>query len=107
MVWARTPRAPLPLRTPQQQHCRYEVFKILIIINSDYSSADFVVGPYSILIQILFVISMVFVPIVLLNLLIALISDSFERIQDRAQMELTFLRAKIVVELELFLSPEE
>ena len=42
----------------------YEVFKILIIINRDYSSADFLVGPCSILIQILLVISMIFVLLV-------------------------------------------
>jgi peptidoglycan hydrolase CwlO-like protein len=41
---------------------------------------------------------MIFVPIILLNLLIALMSDSFENIQDRAFVELNMLRAKIIEE---------
>ena len=39
---------------------------------------------------------MVFVPIVLLNLLIALMSDSYEYIQDKAYVELHRLRAQII-----------
>ena len=50
---------------------------------------------------------MVLVPIVLLNLLIALMSDSYQRIQDRSIIELRFLRARILLEIELYLSPKE
>ncbi|EGD76101.1 serine/Threonine protein kinase [Salpingoeca rosetta] len=64
-------------------------------------------GTYAVLLRILFVISMVLVPVVLLNLLIALMSDSYERIQDRADIEFQLLRARYLRERELFLSPAE
>jgi len=80
----------------------YTMFNMLLLV--DYDTDGFVVGPYSILIQFIFVASMVVVPIVLLNLLIALMSDSYERIQDRAEIELQLLRATIILEQENFFS---
>jgi hypothetical protein len=76
-------------------------------ILSSFNTKDFAVGPFAIFLQMLFVITAVFVPVVLLNLLIALMNDSYEMVQDRSLMELNRLKAKIISEQELFLSPSD
>ena len=55
------------------------MFKMLLL--GDFDTDLFLLGDYGPLLQVLFVISMMLTLIILLNLLIALMSDSYERIQ--------------------------
>ena len=48
-----------------------------------------------------------FINIVMLNLLIAIMGDIFDRIQENARAEFTFARAQIILEFEEVLSKEE
>jgi hypothetical protein len=52
----------------------------------------------------LFVVFMFFINIVMLNLLIAIMGDIFDRIQENAKAEFMFARAEIVLEFEAMLS---
>ena len=79
-------------------------FNMLLLADFDLATFD---GEYTVLLRILFVLSMIMTPIVLLNLLIALMSDSYERIQDQADLEFQYLRARILAEQEAWLSPEQ
>jgi hypothetical protein len=47
-----------------------------------------------------FSISIFFVSVVLLNLLIAILSDSYERVQDSASLEMAYVRASYVLDQE-------
>ena len=47
---------------------------------------------------------MFFINIVMLNLLIAIMGDIFDRIQENAKAEFMFARAEIVLEFEAMLS---
>ena len=82
----------------------FTMFNLLVLSDFD---ADVFVGPYVVLVRILFVLSMVVVPVVLLNLLIALMSDSYERIQDQADLEFQALQAGIIIKIEEFLSEKD
>ena len=53
---------------------------------------------------LLFVVFMFFINIVMLNLLIAIMGDIFDRIQENARAEFMFARAGIIVEFENMLS---
>lgn len=66
-----------PFRSPG--HTLFFMFNMLLL--GDFDMASFVFGEYEVLVQVLFVLSMMFTLIILLNLLIALMSDSYERIQ--------------------------
>ena len=52
--------------------------------------------------KFIFVLLTFFVLIVLLNLLIALMSDSFERIKEREEQEYCYQTAKMIVNIEVF-----
>eukprot|EP00049_Salpingoeca_infusionum_P015675 m.306947 g.306947 ORF g.306947 m.306947 type:complete len:1444 (-) comp15929_c0_seq1:219-4550(-) len=80
------------------------MFDMLVLSNGDL---DAFTGPYKPLARLLFVLSMVVVPVVLLNLLIALMSDSYERIQDRADIEFQHLRARMVYKEERFMTNQQ
>ena len=73
----------------------------LMVLNS--FELDVFTGPYVVLVRLVFVVSMIVVPVVLLNLLIALMSDSYERIQDQSDLELQLLQAKTILKIEEFL----
>eukprot|EP00050_Salpingoeca_kvevrii_P022764 m.131736 g.131736 ORF g.131736 m.131736 type:complete len:284 (-) comp9818_c0_seq6:189-1040(-) len=92
-----------PFRGPG--HALFYMFNMLLL--GAFDTSTFVFGDYEELAQVLFVGGMVFTLIILLNLLIALMSDSYERIQDRAEIEFLMLRSRILVEQERFCSPEE
>ena len=62
---------------------------------------------YKAALQMVFALTMLFVVIVMLNLLIAIMGSAHDRIAERTQMELNFLRAEIVLEVELFMSAAE
>jgi hypothetical protein len=80
----------------------FTMFNMLLLGNFDTS--DYALGPYSILLKLLFVGSMLLVAIVLLNLLIAIMGNSYSRIKERQATELTALRTAILMELELDMS---
>ena len=79
-------------------------FNMLLLADFDLGTFD---GEYTVLLRIMFVLSMIMTPIVLLNLLIALMSDSYERIQDRADTEFQLLRARLIREQEAFMSASD
>ena len=60
-------------------HTLFFMFKMLLL--GDFDTDLFLLGEYVSLLQVLFVFSMMLTLIILLNLLIALMSDSYERIQ--------------------------
>eukprot|EP00049_Salpingoeca_infusionum_P012038 m.213571 g.213571 ORF g.213571 m.213571 type:complete len:2376 (-) comp15086_c0_seq1:317-7444(-) len=55
----------------------------------------------------IFILSAILIPIVLLNLLIALMSDSYEHIQDNSVKESALLRARIIMEQESFFKQKD
>jgi hypothetical protein len=83
----------------------FTMFNMLIL--SAFERESIVRGPYQVLLHLIFVITMILVPIVLLNLLIALMSDSYEHIQDRSVQELLYLKATIILEQEQFMKEKE
>jgi hypothetical protein len=87
-----------PMSTEQQLNSFLFNFFNILILNNGYEPDELVYSGYAGIKMVLYIISMIFVPIILLNLLIALMSDSFENIQDRAFVELNMLRAKIIEE---------
>jgi hypothetical protein len=87
-----------PVSTEQQLNSFLFNFFNILILNNGYEPDELVYSGYAGIKMVLYIISMIFVPIILLNLLIALMSDSFENIQDRAFVELNMLRAKIIEE---------
>eukprot|EP00049_Salpingoeca_infusionum_P007482 m.121976 g.121976 ORF g.121976 m.121976 type:complete len:2507 (+) comp13714_c0_seq1:761-8281(+) len=74
----------------------------MVILNNSYELDDTLMGSHVWLKYIIFIVSMVVIPIVMLNLLIALMNDSFERIQDKSTVELSMLRARIIREVLTF-----
>ena len=64
--------------------------------------ADFVEGPYKIYIRILYVWSSLFTTILLLNLMIASMNNSYSAIKESEIPQLYMLRADIILELEQF-----
>ena len=83
----------------------FTVFKMLILNNFD--DTNFLPSPYKITLQIVFSISMVFVPIILLNLLIALMGDSHGRILENTKSEIFLFKAQIILKEEIFMTSEE
>ncbi len=83
----------------------FDLFNTLLF--SSYDPRDIGVGRNQLLEKFVFGISMLVVPIVLLNLLIAVMGASYERINARAQMELLFLRAKAIRQQEISFRLEE
>lgn len=68
---------------------------------------DALAGEYTVLVRLVFVVTTLFVTIILLNLLIAIMGDSYARIQENSEVEFLRLRATVLREYELFMSPEE
>jgi hypothetical protein len=103
------------------------MFKMLLL--GDFDTDLFLLGEYVVLLQVLFASSMTLTLIILLNLLIALMSDSYERIQvtyrisvpclhlplvfacaavqDQAEIEFLMLRARMVVSMEKLMGEKE
>ena len=77
----------------------YTTYKMLLLVAFD--DEGFAIGGSSSLIRVLFVVTSALGPVVLLNLLIARMSDAYERIQDEAEMERRRLQAQISLKCEL------
>eukprot|EP00516_Mucochytrium_quahogii_P005543 CAMPEP_0203754062 /NCGR_PEP_ID=MMETSP0098-20131031/7719_1 /ASSEMBLY_ACC=CAM_ASM_000208 /TAXON_ID=96639 /ORGANISM=" , Strain NY0313808BC1" /LENGTH=1227 /DNA_ID=CAMNT_0050644915 /DNA_START=80 /DNA_END=3760 /DNA_ORIENTATION=+ len=80
----------------------FTMFNMLLL--GDFDTGEFSDNSLKWLLRLLFVLSMIFIPIVLLNTLIALMSDSYERIKDEASSQYEMLRAKILVDQELLIT---
>merc|ERR1712054_657693 len=78
----------------------YTTYKMLLL--ADFDDGEFAIGDSQILIKLLFVFSSLLGTIVILNLLIARMSDSYERIQEEAEMERLRLQARIIQKYEIF-----
>lgn len=63
-------------------------------------------GGIDVALVFLFMLSMLLIPIVLLNLLIALMSDSYERIQDIYMQQYELLKAELIIIEEMFFTEE-
>lgn len=57
--------------------------------------------------ELLFVITVMFVTVILLNTLIAIMTNSYIKVSTNASMELTMLRAEIILEQEMFMTDEQ
>ena len=90
-----------PMKNPGE--ALFATFNMLIL--STYDIDLIAPGPFYWVLQVVFAFSMLFVPIILLNLLIAVMSSSYKRINARSEMEVIQLRAYIILELECFLRP--
>jgi len=79
----------------------FSAFNLLVLV--DFESDEFVSGDveYLVSLRIMFVFSMVLVPLVLLNLLIAIMGNTYTKIDERAECEFLFLRARLIVESEI------
>lgn len=77
----------------------FVVYQMLLL--GEYDPSDFDEAANSITAKIAFVILSMAVLIILLNLLIALLSDSFEEIKERESMEFTMQRANLICHLEV------
>eukprot|EP00045_Choanoeca_perplexa_P017145 m.243226 g.243226 ORF g.243226 m.243226 type:complete len:1747 (-) comp17460_c0_seq1:28-5268(-) len=73
----------------------------------DFDSANFTQGPFRGVLSVMFALTIMGISIVLLNLLIAILSDSYERVQDKADVEFQKLRAAYLVELEASMLPAD
>ena len=73
-------------------------YKILML--NTFEDNEFIAGPYTVQIALLFVVVTLIGPVVLLNLMIARMSDSYERIQDESEREGRRLKAKIILGFE-------
>jgi len=76
----------------------FSVFNMLLL--GSFTTDDFAQGRFTMLLRVFFTLSALIVPIILLNLLIAIMSDSYERVQDKAVNEFYLLRARIICNRE-------
>eukprot|EP00808_Paulinella_micropora_P021872 g71720.t1 len=83
------------------------LFSFTMLILADFDLSVMSSSSFFPLLALLFVVSMIFITIILLNLLIALMSDSFERIQDRAMMEFELQRGRLVNDHDAFMSKQD
>jgi hypothetical protein len=65
-----------------------------------FSIIDFQQAPFAVLAVVLFIVFMMVVSIVMLNALIAIMSDTFERVQQHKTAAAVLERAKVIIELE-------
>ena len=77
----------------------YTTYKMLLL--AEFDETGFAIGEFKTLIKLMFFASSLLGTIVVLNLLIARMSDSYERIQDEAEMERRRLQARIVQKYEI------
>jgi hypothetical protein len=75
-----------------------------MLIMGSFSGSDFDFGSYSAVLKVIYALVRVLVSVVLLNLLIALMNNSFSAISERSGLEISMLRASIIVEQELLMS---
>eukprot|EP01147_Barroeca_monosierra_P000971 gene971-4215_t len=68
---------------------------------------DELTGDYIVLLRIIFIISTVFIGVILLNLLIAIMMDAYARVSKNHEVEFIALRAKVIVEMDCFTSRAE
>ena len=80
------------------------LFANFLLLLGDFDAEEFSASSSYGLTLALFVVFMFFINIVMLNLLIAIMGDIFDRIQENAKAEFIFARAQIIIELELTLS---
>ena len=80
------------------------LFSGFLLLLGDFNAEEFNASLSYNLTMALFVVFMFFINIVMLNLLIAIMGDIFDRIQENAKAEFMFARAGIVLEFEAMLS---
>lgn len=78
----------------------YTTYKMILL--GDFDDSAFAVGRFSTTISVIFVVSSLLGIIVILNLIIARMSDAYERIQEEAEMEHRRLQAQIIAKHEFF-----
>ncbi|GMI11132.1 hypothetical protein TrVE_jg9613 [Triparma verrucosa] len=83
------------------------LFQSYTLMLGDFDIDDFHQSLSYISIAILFITFTVFINIIMLNLLIAIMGDIFDRIQENARAEFMFARAGIVLEFEETLSDDQ
>ncbi|GMH78467.1 hypothetical protein TL16_g07811 [Triparma laevis f. inornata] len=94
-----TDQKPYGMETPFTS-----LFAGFLLLLGDFNVAEFSASSSYMVTLILFVVFMVFINIVMLNLLIAIMGDIFDRIRENAKAEFTFARAMIILEFEEMLS---
>ena len=72
-----------------------------MLLLGDFDDAAFAIGKFQVLIKLLFFASSILGILVLLNLLIARMSDSYARIQEEAEKESCRLQATIIQKYEM------
>jgi hypothetical protein len=77
----------------------YYMYQALLLGSFNYQDLNLISFP--LMGKFIFVLLTFFVLIVLLNLLIALMSDSFERIKEREEQEYCYQTAKMIVNIEV------
>eukprot|EP00911_Craspedida_sp_UC1_P002165 UC1_evm1s1662 len=80
------------------------MFNLLIMGDFDM---DTYTGPNIILARVTFVLSMIFVPVVVLNLLIAFMGTIYERVEEKSELEYLALKASIIYKYEVYLSKSD
>jgi len=93
--------APLPPEYANPWEAMFTMFATFLLMNFD--AEPFAGQPDRWLLQVLVMFFTIVIGIVLVNLLIAIMGNSFGRISERAGMEQTLLCALTVVEMELLL----
>ncbi|GMH63294.1 hypothetical protein TL16_g03675 [Triparma laevis f. inornata] len=83
------------------------LFKSYTLMLGDFDIDDFTTSVSYVSIATLFIAFTVFINIIMLNLLIAIMGDIFDRIQENARAEFMFARARIILEFEETLSEEQ
>ena len=77
------------------------MFNLLIMGDFDM---DTYTGPNIVLARVTLVLSMIFIPVVVLNLLIAFMGSVYERVEKQSELEYLALKASIIYKYEVYLS---
>ncbi|GMH54376.1 hypothetical protein TrST_g10532 [Triparma strigata] len=80
------------------------LFAGFLLLLGDFDVTEFEASSSYYVTLVLFVVFMIFINIVMLNLLIAIMGDIFDRIRENARAEFTFARAIIILEFEEMLA---
>mmetsp|Transcript_6199 Transcript_6199/g.12871 ORF Transcript_6199/g.12871 Transcript_6199/m.12871 type:complete len:1433 (-) Transcript_6199:1267-5565(-) len=76
------------------------IFSSYVLLLGEFEFVEDFDKSRHIVISVLFVLFTLFINIIMLNLLIAIMGDIFDRIQENAKAEFIFARAQIIIEFE-------
>ena len=83
------------------------LFSQFTLMLGDFSTELLENSPYPRLVKVVFILVMLFVNIVMLNLLIAIMGDSYDKVQENAFLEYRREKARVLMEIEIMMTKKE